>query len=202
MKKKSLITITAIIVTLLIAVFITVVFGGIYNVAATDKHIAPVEWVLRKTMESSVRSHAKYIDVPDTIDLQDKNLARKFYGAYTKACQSCHGAPGRKPDPWMYIYPAASDLSNKAIVEKWTDAELFWIIKNGIKDTGMPALGPTHGDEEMWGVTAFVRQLPDISPQEYLKIEKWFKENGEGNAELDEYQSRVQKKIDFKFMIK
>ncbi|WP_190246302.1 c-type cytochrome [Gelidibacter gilvus] len=190
MKKKSLITLTLIIVTLLIAVFITVVFGGVYNVGATDKHIAPIEWVFRKTMESSVRSHSKYINVPEDINLEDKKLARKFYGAYTKACQTCHGAPGRKSDPWMYIYPAAPDLTDKAVVGKWTDAELFWIIKNGIKDTGMPGLGPTHGDEEMWGVTAFVRQLPNISPEEYEMMEKWFKENGEGNADLEDYQSR------------
>ena len=194
MKKKSLITITAIIVTLLIVLFLTVVFGGIYNVGTTDKHIAPVEWVFRKTMESSVRSHAKYINVPDSIDLQDKKLARKFYGAYTKACQACHGAPGREPDEWMYIYPAAPDLTSEAVVGKWTDAELFWIIKNGIKDTGMPGLGPTHEAGPMWGVTAFVRQLPNTSPQEYLIMEKWFKENGEGNEELDEYQSRKLKK--------
>lgn len=189
MKKKSLI-ILGVIAALLIVVFITVVFGGAYNVGATEKHLAPVKWVFRKTMESSVRSRAKYIKVPETINLQDKKLAMKFYGAYTKACQTCHGAPGRKPDEWMYLYPSAPDLTSKAVVGKWTDSELFWIIKNGIMDTGMPGLGPTHKDGPIWGVTAFVRQLPDTSPQEYLMIEKWFKENGEGNKELDEYISR------------
>lgn len=90
----------------------------------------------------------------------------------------------------MYIYPAAPDLTRKAVVGKWTDAELFWIVENGIKDTGMPTLGPTHEDGKMWGVTAFVKQLPNTSPQEYLIMEKWFKENGEGNEELEEYLSR------------
>ena len=54
----------------------------------------------------------------------------------------------------------------------------------------MPGLGPTHEDGEMWGVAAFVRQLPNTSPQDYLIIEKWFKENGEGNTALEEYQLR------------
>ncbi|MDJ0366485.1 cytochrome c [Hymenobacter sp. H14-R3] len=85
-------------------------------------------------------------------------------------------------------------MTNKAVVMQWTDAELFWIVKNGIRDTGMPGLGPTHGDEEMWGVAAFVRQLPDRSPQDYFLLRKWFKENGEGNAELAEYQARKSKK--------
>ncbi len=47
----------------------------------------------------------------------------------------------------------------------------------------MPGLGPTHEDKEMWGVTAFVRQLPNVSPEEYKNIEKWFKENGEKEVE-------------------
>ncbi|MEX2594115.1 MAG: hypothetical protein WD426_15175 [Anditalea sp.] len=42
--------------------------------------------------------------------------------------------------------------------------------------TGMMALGPTHSDEDIWGVTAFVRQLPDMSPEEYQAIAEWFKE--------------------------
>ncbi len=113
MKNKSLISLSVIIVTLLTVVFLSVVFGGFYNVGATDKHSTSVEWVFRKTMESSVRNHAKYIKVPDTLNLQDKTLARQFFGAYTKACQTCHGAPGRKSDPWMFIYPAAPDLTNK-----------------------------------------------------------------------------------------
>ncbi len=190
MKNKSLIILSLISITALVVVFLTVVFGGVYNVGATDKHIAPMEWVFRKTMENSVRSHAKPIKVPANINLQDKKLARNYYGAYTKACQSCHGAPGRKSDPWMYIYPATPSLTDIAVVGKWTDAELFWIIKNGIKDTGMPALGPTHGDEEMWGVTAFVKQLPNTSPEEYVLMEKWFKENGEGTEDLEKYESR------------
>ncbi len=83
----------------------------------TDKHIAPIEWVFGKTMESSVRKHTKYIKVPDTINLQEKKLGRKFYAAYTKACQTCHGAPGRKSDTWMFIYPAAPDLTIRQLLE-------------------------------------------------------------------------------------
>jgi len=53
------------------------------------------------------------------------------------------------------------------VVGKWSDAELYWIIKNGIEHTGMIGLGPTHSDGEIWSVSAFVRQLPTMSPAEY-----------------------------------
>ena len=45
-----------------------------------------------------------------------------------------------------------------------------WIIENGIKDTGMIALGPTHQPQDIWAVAAFVRQLPDMTPERYHEL--------------------------------
>ena len=74
MKNKSLIYLS-VIIAFLIIVFLSVVFGGSYNVTATDKHSKSVEWILRKTMESSVRNHAEDIKVPVTINLNDRALS-------------------------------------------------------------------------------------------------------------------------------
>jgi hypothetical protein len=52
-------------------------------------------------------------------------------------------------------------------VTRWSDAEIFWIIKNGIKDTGMSASGGSHGGEDIWALTALIRQLETITPQRY-----------------------------------
>lgn len=52
------------------------------------------------------------------------------------------------------------------VVAEWSAAELFWIIKHGIRMTGMPAWGPTHGDEEVWAIVAFVQTLPTMSAEE------------------------------------
>lgn len=142
-------------------------WGGVYNVAATEGHIAPVEWVLRTTMESSVRNHASDIQVPDSIDLSDPAFAAPFVAHYDAACATCHAAPGEDRDPWMVIYPDPPDLTDEEVVARWSNEELYWILKHGIKDTGMMALGPTHPDEDIWGVTAFVRQLPQMSAAEY-----------------------------------
>lgn len=65
------------------------------------------------------------------------------------------------------LYPPPPDLTLAAVVDRWSDAELYWIVKNGIEHTGMIGLGPTHTDEEIWSVSAFVRQLPTMSPAEY-----------------------------------
>jgi mono/diheme cytochrome c family protein len=51
-----------------------------------------------------------------------------------------------------------------------TDAETFWVVKKGIKMTGMPAFGPTHDDEELWGIVAFWRRLPGMKPEQYKEV--------------------------------
>ena len=143
------------------------VYSGAYSVAATDGHSKPVEWAVRTAAERSIRAHAKGVTVPQGIDLRDPTLAQKAFGHYSAACVTCHAAPGRGPDPWVVLYPPAPDLTKAEVVSRWSDRELFWIIKHGIKDTGMLALGPTHKDDDVWAVSAFVRQLPAMTAEQY-----------------------------------
>lgn len=145
-----------------------IIASGVYHVGVTAPHSRPTEWILRTTMENSVRAHARDIRVPIGTDLHDPALAEQAIGHYSAACRSCHGAPGAKADPWMVIYPPAPDLIQSA--NRWSDAELYWIIKHGIKGTGMLALGPTHQEKDLWAVTAFVRQLPEMSPERYAAM--------------------------------
>lgn len=56
------------------------------------------------------------------------------------------------------MYPRAPDLGSM-VVQRWTDAELFWIIKNGIRPTGMPGFAHIHSDAEIWNLVHFVRSL-------------------------------------------
>ena len=142
-----------------------VVFGGAVNVAATDRHWAATEWLLRTTMHSSVRSAARGLTPPAGVDLHDPALAERAFGHYSVACTTCHGGPGVAPSPWMITNPPSPLLVETAA--QWSDGELFWIVKHGIKMTGMPALGPTHTDDDLWAIAAFVRQLPTMTADEY-----------------------------------
>ncbi len=148
--------------------FGSVVWGGVVTVAGTDPHYAPVQWMLETTMRSSVRHHAADVEVPTGIDLQDPELAERAFGHYSVACTPCHGAPGVDAAPWLVLNPPAEPLVETA--DQWNDAELYWIVKHGIKMTGMPALGPTHGEDDLWAIAAFVRQLPDMSADEYAAM--------------------------------
>src|SRR3546814_371868 len=52
-------------------------------------------------------------------------------------------------------------------IEEWDPEELFYIVKHGVKFTGMPGWPATDRDDEIWAMTAFLLQLPDLSPEDY-----------------------------------
>jgi len=57
------------------------------------------------------------------------------------------------------MYPRAADLTSRD-TQSYTDQELFWIIKNGIRLSGMPAFGKVEPDEHIWDLVFYVRTLP------------------------------------------
>jgi mono/diheme cytochrome c family protein len=74
-------------------------------------------------------------------------------------CANCHGIDGRTPtEVGRWMYPRTLDLSSPE-VQRWSDAELFWIIKNGIRLSGMPGFGKTKSDEAIWYLVHYVRSL-------------------------------------------
>ncbi len=80
-------------------------------------------------------------------------------------CSECHGNTGRKPtDAGRWMYPRAANLGSVE-VQKYSDQELFWIVKNGIRLSGMPAFGRVESDEHIWNLVRFVRTLPNANPQ-------------------------------------
>lgn len=163
-----------IIVILISVLVITGVYSGFYNVAATAPHGEITEWVLETTMERSVKARSKNIEVPD---ISSNSMIAKGARSYGQMCVSCHGGPGESAS---YIaeglYPKPPDFGKN--FKNPIPAELFWITKNGIKDTGMPAFGPTHEDGALWEVVAFMNRLPDMSEEQYNKLKSEAKSIG------------------------
>ena len=79
--------------------------------------------------------------------------------AYTGSCASCHGASGDGKGAFgRGTYPPATDLTSPQAKEK-SDAQIFWIIKNGIGFTGMPEFADQYGDQDIWAMVTYVRAL-------------------------------------------
>src|ERR1700760_2546974 len=90
------------------------------------------------------------------IDRSDLDNAQNVFGS---ECATCHGNDGRTPtDLGRGLYPRAPDLGSEE-VQRWSDAEMFWIIRNGIRLTGMPAFGKQLTDQETWSLVQYLRTL-------------------------------------------
>lgn len=151
------------------------VYSGTFNVAAVEPHSALEAWVLNIALERSVRARAQAITPPPMPRGQQIGQAFRLFD---EMCTQCHGAPGKAPTMvGKGLNPPPPSLSKAA--ERWRRAELFWIVKNGIKMTGMPAFGPTHSDEDLWLLVAFLQRLPNIAPEEYNEMAEKFGQSGQ-----------------------
>jgi mono/diheme cytochrome c family protein len=80
-------------------------------------------------------------------------------------CASCHGASGYDlTDGGRWMYPRAADLTSRDS-QSYSDREIFWIIKNGVRMSGMPAFGKVESDEHIWELALYVRHLPKTVPK-------------------------------------
>lgn len=138
------------------------VFSGNYNVAATVQHSGLTARLLHELKERSIESHAPDVGVAPT---DSASLARGFHEV-DEMCITCHGAPGIEPTAiGQGMNPEPPDLGEAA--DEFSDGQLFWIVKHGIKLAGMPAFGPTHSDSTLWGIVGAMRQMRGMSAEEY-----------------------------------
>ena len=100
---------------------------------------------------------------------------------YRENCVTCHGAPGvDTSEIGQGLNPPAPDLTLPRVQAR-PDGEMFWIVSNGIRTTGMPAFSPTHKPEEIWKIVSFLRHLPEVTAEE----QKALKAGGEGPEHHD-----------------
>lgn len=151
-----------IVVAIIAAVFF---FGGYYNIAATQQDTGVVAWALIQVREASISRHATDTPPGNLGDPATIQASAKAFAA--RGCVNCHGGPGA---PWAKfsegLNPGPPDL--KDVVGGLQPRELFWVVKNGIKMTGMPSFGAAGvPDPEIWSIVAFLKKLPIVSESDY-----------------------------------
>lgn len=142
------------------------VYSGVYNVAATSKHWSATQWLLSQTVHRSVDTQAAGITAPE-LGAEEQLLA----GAanFDAMCSGCHAPPGAQPSAAAQgMYPEPPELTHAA--REKSASEIFWVLKHGIKASGMPAWGASHSDDDLWAMTAFVTQLPGMSATDYQQM--------------------------------
>jgi mono/diheme cytochrome c family protein len=148
-----------ILVTLLVPVLVLGI--GAINVGADVKPSLIERTLAPWARDRSVEKHAPDINNPYT---GNSTAIATGLDHYRENCVTCHGAPGVPGSEISKgLNPHAPSLAKESDT---SDGELFWTVKHGLRMTPMPAFGPTHTDEEIWKIVAFIRHLPELSPQE------------------------------------
>jgi mono/diheme cytochrome c family protein len=144
------------------------VWTGAYNVAATEPHYAITVSLFSVARDRAIAVRAKEMTPPS--DWLEHADLKKGFRSYHEMCVVCHAAPGLKDSVVRRgLNPEPPKLTEDRVQQR-PDAELFWIIKHGIKMSGMPAFGLTHTDEEIWEVAAFIRRLGTMQPTDYKDL--------------------------------
>ena len=158
------------------ALLVALVVGGAlfvwiapYNIAARIPHAPGVSWLLHTYMRSAVKTWSLGAEPPGWIDLESPALVRLGAGHFESGCAPCHGAPGRPPNPLtrgMRPQPPALEHA----VEQYDAGDLHWLVRNGLKYTGMPAWPGAHRDDEPWALAAFLLRYKGLTPEAYAEL--------------------------------
>ncbi|HEY0704826.1 MAG TPA: cytochrome c [Candidatus Acidoferrales bacterium] len=123
----------------------------------------------QKVRDWSIPKSAREMQNPMTATPENLEEARRHFADH---CANCHGNDGRgTAEMGRNMYPPAPDMTLPSTQNR-TDGELYYIIENGVRFTGMPAWGPGGlSDHDTWHLVLFIRHLPQISRQELLDME-------------------------------
>ena len=145
------------------------VYSGLYDISATDQHTPPVYWLMEALLRRSISVRA---EEPAASDVAKAAATGEGFRLYHTHCAQCHGAPGISPEPFaLGMTPVPANLV--ATARHWSAGEIHWVVKYGVKMTGMPAWKYRMSDDEMTQVVAFVKtDLPLLSPVQYRELIK------------------------------
>ena len=157
----------AIVGFLAVAAILAAIFAaaGVYDVAADAPHTALMRGLIAYVRVRSIESRSQGIRVPP---LNDRKMIADGASDYDAMCTGCHLGPGIEENEMRPGMNPKPPLLAKG--RFGTPAENFWVIKHGIKMSGMPAWGVTHSDNEIWNMVAFLQVLPALSSAQYRAL--------------------------------
>ncbi len=140
-----------------------------HGVSARDEPTAIEAWIARRARRLATPRNQREAQNPVPVTPEVLDRARAHFADH---CASCHGNDGRgRTSIGQNLYPKAPDMRH-AETQSLSDGELFAIIKNGVRLTGMPAWGSdtAEDDKETWELVHFIRHLPRVSEAELQEM--------------------------------
>lgn len=164
MKRRLIAAGKVILVLLVLGALLSI--SGIVPITASSRHWLVTRWFFQFSKQRSVSTHTLALSAPP---LDDPQAAFKGAAHFELACRACHGSP-ESPQPRIAarMTPRPPDLATS--VPKYDPEELFYIVKHGIKFTGMPAWPTQVREDEVWSMAAFLLRYPDLDPDTYRQL--------------------------------
>lgn len=134
-------------------------------------------------LETTVARAVRHMAIPK-IDREEENpwatvatpeVMKDAREHFADHCSQCHANDGSgKTEMGQYLYPRAPDMRLPA-TQNLSDGELYYIIRNGVPLTGMPAWGEPNlvQDDDSWQLVLFIRHLPKLTPDEIKDMERY-----------------------------
>ena len=140
-----------------------VVAAGLVDFSASTSPSKLEERLAQFTVNRSIARHAPRKDNP--LAASPEAVAAGLL-LFREHCVLCHGAPGVDPsEEGASLNPPAPGLTLPRVQAR-PDGQLFWVVSQGIRMTGMPAFGPSRSQQEIWQLVAALRRLPRLSEGE------------------------------------
>jgi len=179
MSRGNAILLAIVIVVALIAVAVVSVLHD--GLSSRAKPTALETMMAREVRHMAIPASARSIQNPVAETPENLRDARLHFADH---CAICHANDGSGDTlVGRNLYPKPPDLRREE-TQKLADGELFWIIENGVRFTGMPAFGGAHGSEQdSWKLVRLIRHLPQLTEEERMEMERY---NPKGPEDLEE----------------
>ena len=154
---------------------VAVAVGGVYvlgghGFSAREQPSGVERWIARSARSAALPADAsaRTNPVPDTAEVLAE--ARAHWADHCAACHSNNGSGDAEMG--KHMFPPAPDM-RQADTQSLSDGELFFIIQNGIRLTGMPSWGSgtNHDEQDSWKLVRFIRRLPKLTAEEEQGME-------------------------------
>lgn len=187
MKRGNLILLLLVIVLGVVAAFAASILHDGLSARATPSALEV--FVARNVRHIAIPADARKTPNPVADSPEVQHEARLHFADH---CAICHGNDGSGETPiGRGLYPKPPDL-RQAHTQKLSDGEIFWIIENGVRLTGMPAFGGSSelgATDDSWKLVRFIRHLPHLTVEERMEMERYNPKGPEDRAEEKEEEN-------------
>jgi mono/diheme cytochrome c family protein len=181
MKRGTIILIAVVAVAGIAAAVVAGILHDGLSARATPTHLEAM--MARNARHLSIPANAREARNPVAGTAENLREARLHFADH---CATCHGNDGGGDTLiGRGLYPKPPDLRGNE-TQKLSDGELFWIIENGVRFTGMPAFATPRAENDSWELVLFIRHLPQLTAEERTEMERYNPKSPDDRAEEQE----------------